>query len=82
MLSRSTSPAAAPIRFSCDCAFYLADYLRFDRMEALAWTVTTLRDRVRGGWKCAEEINNADAARAMTCVLLKGKIAQLEGAPV
>lgn len=64
-----------------DCALWLADHLRFDRMEALAWATNTLRDRVRGGWKSANEITNADAARAITAILLKGKIAQLEGTP-
>lgn len=65
-----------------DCAFYLADFLKMGRIEALAWATHGLKERVRDGWKSANEITNADAARAMTAVLLKARIAQLEGAPI
>lgn len=64
-----------------DCSLSLADFLKFNRVEALAWATNNLRDRVRSGWKTAHEITNADAARAITAILLKGKIAQLEGTP-
>lgn len=64
-----------------DCAMHLADYLQFSRMEALAWAVKVLRDRVRDGWKAAGDITHADAARAITTIIVKGQIARLEGTP-
>jgi len=64
-----------------DCSLWLADHLKIDRMEALAWATNNLRDRCRDGWKTANEITNADAARAITAILLKAKIARLEGTP-
>lgn len=65
-----------------DCALYLAEFLKFERLEAIAWATNRLKDRVRGGWKAAGEITNEDAARAVTCVVLKGQIARLERAPI
>lgn len=65
-----------------DCALYLADFLKFERLEALAWATTNLRDRVRGGWKSVNAIAPADAARAITAIVLKGQIARLERAPI
>ena len=65
-----------------DCALYLADFLRAPRIDVLAVTTNALRERVRGGWKSAQEISVADAARAMTTIVVKAQIAKLEGAPV
>lgn len=65
-----------------DCALHLAAYLRFNRIETLAWAVHTLRDKVRDGWKTAEAITHADAARTITAIVVKGQIARLEGTPV
>lgn len=64
-----------------DCALWLADFLKTSRVEALDCATNNLRVRCREGWKTANEITNADAARAITAILLKGKIAQLEGTP-
>lgn len=77
------APAALGDPTGClDCALYLADYLKMPRIEALAWSIKTLRDRVREGWKAPEDISHADAARALTIIVVKGQIARLEGAPV
>lgn len=65
-----------------DCALHLADYLKFSRIETLAWAVHTLRDKVRQGWKPADGISHADAARTITCIVVKCQIARLEGSPV
>lgn len=65
-----------------DCALYLADFLRVPRIDVLAVTTKTLRDRVRDGWKSAHAITVPDAARALTTIVIKGQIAKLEGPPV
>lgn len=65
-----------------DCALHLADYLKMNRIEALAFATKNLRDRVRVGWKSAATISTADAARAITAIVVKGQIARLEGTPV
>jgi hypothetical protein len=64
-----------------DCALWLADHLKASRVEALDCATGALKERCRDGWKSADQITHADAARAITGILLKGKIAKLEGTP-
>lgn len=70
-----------PLNFMDD-ALWLADFLSFDRVDVLAAATKALREKVRAGWKAPFEISNADAARAITSIVLKGHIARLEGVPV
>lgn len=65
-----------------DCAAYLARHLKVDIVVASAWAGKNLLERMRDGWQPAgREISHVDLARAITAILLKGKIAQLEGTP-
>jgi hypothetical protein len=64
-----------------DCAIHLANWMKQPQFEVLQSATAWLRERVRGGWKCSNDIDGPDVARAITAVLLKVKLANLERAP-
>ena len=64
-----------------DCALHLADALKQDGVDVLASAVVDLRQRVLSGWKRGGEITTADAARAISAIVLRVYIAKLEKAP-
>lgn len=82
ILTALNAPAGIGDPTDCmDCAADLADWLRQPRLDVIAQATNALRERVRRGWKCAAEISAADAARAMTVILLRVQLAKLERAP-
>lgn len=64
-----------------DCALHLADWMKQPQLDVLNAATAWLRDKVRTGWKKPEAISGADAARAITTVLLRVQLANLERAP-
>lgn len=64
-----------------DCALHLADWMKQPQLDVLNSATAWLREKVRAGWKKPEAIGGADAARAITTVLLRVQLANLERAP-
>ena len=66
-----------------DSALHLAEFLKQDRLDALSGALRCIFERIRrGGWKTSGDVSHADAARAITGLVLRVHIAKLEGAPV
>jgi hypothetical protein len=64
-----------------DCAYHLARHLGQSTLNLHVRVGFKMRERVDCGWKSAAEVTGADVARAMTAIVLKVHLAQLERAP-
>jgi len=65
-----------------DSAYHLASYLKQPTLTLHVRCGHVVRSRIdRGGWKSADQVTNADIARATTAIVLRVHLANLERAP-
>lgn len=64
-----------------DSAIHFAKWMKQPVDSVLSAATVSLRDKVRNGWKSSGALTGADAARAITAVLVRVCLAKLEGAP-
>lgn len=74
-------PTIGDVTGCFDCAWALAEELKQSTLNLHVRTGFEVRKRIDEGWKSADKVTNADIARAMTVIVLRTHLANLERAP-